>query len=108
MSENADQRRRRLVEVLRAGHGGETATQSPDAFIFLLAARLVFGRLASTRDTAVVRTLGELVDPVHHAVARKLAMWRQEPVPDWMAWLVLVVLLIGTRHVLVFFVNNVF
>ena len=84
------------------------AILSLDAFTWLLAARLVLGHLAGTRDTAAVRAIMELVDPVHHAVGRKLASWRQEPVPGWMVWLVLVVLLIGSRHVLVFFVNNVF
>ena len=84
------------------------AILSLDAFMWLLAARLALGQLPSTRNTTIVRAIIELVDPVHHAVGRKLASWRQEPVPGWMVWLVIVVLLIGARHVLVALVNHVF
>ena len=83
------------------------AIWSLDAFTWLLVARLVLGHLATTSDTTVVKTLGELVAPLQQAVGRKLAGWRQRPLPGLMAWIVLVVLLLGARHVLIVFVTKV-
>ena len=72
-----------------------------DTYILLINLRLVVGRLSSTRNTIFHLALRQLTEPLYHTANRWLSRWRNQPLPTWIPWLVVIVTALLLRHLFV-------
>ena len=70
-----------------------------DLYIFLIGARLLARRLVPASTSTISRCLAELVDPIPTRLRRWLSGRFRQPVGDWVAWLIVITLLLVARHV---------
>jgi uncharacterized protein YggT (Ycf19 family) len=69
-----------------------------DAYVFLIGVRLVARQLPAASTSTFTRCLAELVDPIPARLRRWLSAGCRQPVREWVAWLIVIALLLVARH----------
>lgn len=72
-----------------------------DMFLGLSALRLLMGRNHALKNHPAGQALVYLTDPIHQAVAQRLAAWRGRPLPSWASWTILIIAATAVQQLLV-------
>ena len=76
-------------------------TSLVEAYLFLVAARLIISTAPSTRKSQFYHQLRLLTDALPNAVQRTLSKWTKAVVPSWVSWLTVILWACMARQLLV-------
>jgi uncharacterized protein YggT (Ycf19 family) len=72
-----------------------------EAYFLLTTARLIIATIPSANQSHFFQQLKLLTDPVPNIIRRGWARWRNEPLPSWAAWVIVILLGCIVRQIVI-------